>query len=78
MLSEHSRSNFETLKRAFEDGNACLLECTDKKSGKAVAVICAIQNSGDNKLPLELVPFAKMFDDNPYEEVDPPEEESDG
>ena len=62
--------NFETLKRAFLMGEAALIDCQQTDTGKTVAVICAV-----NKLPdgsFEFVPFATMFSDDPYREVNPP------
>lgn len=73
MIGEAHKSNFETLERAFLEGDVCLMECTDKETGKPVPVICAVQPSGDEAAPIEFVPFAKLFLGNPYEEVDPPE-----
>jgi hypothetical protein len=69
MLQKGHKANFETLRRAFDEGQACLLDCTDRATGKPVAVICAV-NEVEGEF--ELVPFAKMFDGNPYDEVDPP------
>jgi hypothetical protein len=69
MIEEGYRGNFESLRRAFANGDVCLAECTDKVTGKTVIVICAVQKVDEE---IELVPFAKMFDGDPYEEVDPP------
>lgn len=74
MLNDAHRANFETLERAFSEGDVCLLECVDKDTGKPIPVICAVQPSGDEAAPIEFVPFAKLFLGNPYEEVDPPQE----
>jgi len=65
----HKR-NFSTLRRAFLDGQAALMECQLAATGETVAVICAA-----NLLPdggAEFVPFAMMFQDNPYTTVNPP------
>jgi len=64
------RANFETLRRAFLNGDAALLECTSRETGEPVYAVVAVQQQGDE---FELVPFAKLFDDNPYEELDPPQ-----
>jgi len=77
MLNEAHKANFETLQKAFSQGDVCLLECIDKSTGQLVPVVCAIQPSGDAEKPIEFVPFAKMFLGNPYEEVDPPDDGSD-
>ena len=68
-LKPGDRKNFETLQRAIRKGDACLSECRDQRTGAYVAVICALNRpKGD----YELVPLARMFTDNPYEEVAPP------
>lgn len=67
-LDKH-KANFDTLQRAFDDGAIALMECKDVKTGELVAVVCAVQKNGDD---VEMVPFARMFDGNPYEQVLPP------
>jgi hypothetical protein len=70
-LPKGHKANFDTLKRAFEAGHVALLDCRDKKTGKPVAVIVALQQEEDGEIGL--VPFARLFDGNPYEELDPPD-----
>jgi hypothetical protein len=74
MIPQAYRDNFNTLIRAFGDSDACLLECHEKATGKPVYVICAVNRRGQAH---ELVPFARLFDDNPYELLVPPSELSD-
>lgn len=62
--------NFKALQEAIVNGDAGLMECTDKVTQKKVAVICAIFK--DETGYVNMVPFAKMFDGNPYEELEPP------
>jgi hypothetical protein len=69
-IPEGHRTNLTTLARAFENGDEGLLECTDIKTGEPAYVICAIQRDGDD---VELVPFARLFNGSPYDEVRPPE-----
>jgi hypothetical protein len=64
------RVNFETLQRAFRNGDAALLECTSRTIGQPVYAIVAVHRAGDE---FELVPFAQLFDGDPYEELDPPQ-----
>jgi hypothetical protein len=71
MIPQPYRDNFNTLYRAFDNGAACLLECCDRATGKPVYVICAVNRSGSD---FELVPFARLFDDNPYDLLAPPDE----
>ena len=62
--------NFETLKRAFRHGTVALLDCQDRRTGNPVVVVAAVSPHGDGTV--EMVPLARMFDGNPYEELDPP------
>ena len=62
------QDNFETLERAFKNGDVCLVACTDA-TGKLVPTICMVNVLDDE---IELVSVAKMFTGNPYDEVTPP------
>jgi hypothetical protein len=64
------RQNFQTLVNAFNAGDVVLMECQLSATGEVVAVITAA-----NRLPngeIQFVPFAMMFNGNPYEAVNPP------
>lgn len=63
------RANLETIIRAAKNGDLCVMECTDKATGKPVIALCA---AGRNGKEIVMSPLAKMFDGNPYEELDPP------
>jgi hypothetical protein len=69
MIPQPHRDNFNSLYRAFEDGAACLLECHDRAAGRPVYVICAVNRSSPD---YELVPFATLFTENPYDLLSPP------
>ena len=69
-LSPHDRNNFETLSAAFRNGDVLLMECQDVATSKTVPVICAVNPHADGSRTL--VPFARMFDDNPYLLINPP------
>jgi hypothetical protein len=69
MIPQPYRDNFTTLHRAFDAGDACLLECHEQTTGKPVYVICAVNHCGED---YELVPFAQLFNGNPYEQLSPP------
>jgi len=71
MIPHPYRDNFNTLQEAFDAGDACLLECREQATGKPAYVICAVNRRGED---FEFVPFAKLFDDNPYELLVPPGE----
>lgn len=69
MIKEGYKHNFETLKVACRNGDLALLECTDKETGKEVVTICAVQKVNNEYI---FTPLAKMFDGNPYEELNAP------
>ena len=69
-ISEGYKANFETLKRAADDGALCIVECKDKESGKTVIAVCAAWMDTDEQV--HLVPVAKMFDGDPYAELEDP------
>lgn len=71
MIPKPYRDNFTTLSQAFSDGAACLLECRERTTGSPAYVICAVNRRGPD---CELMPFARLFDDNPYELLAPPGE----
>jgi Family of unknown function (DUF6117) len=62
-------TNFETMLKAALDGKLALLECTDVVTGKPVATVVMVNHEGNEVV---FVPVAKLFDDNPYDELEPP------
>ena len=64
------KANFETMLQAAKNGDLALMDCTDKITGKQVATVVAVQRETDGSFLF--VPVAKLFDGNPYEEIDPP------
>lgn len=71
MIKKSYKANFATLKTAFANGHVCLMECTDVATKKPVITICAVSWDSDTKT-YSMSPFAKMFDGNPYNELEPP------
>jgi hypothetical protein len=69
MINEAYKANFETLRLAFKNGDTALVECTDANTGEVVIAICAVFKDGGS---VAVVPLAKMFNGNPYEELMPP------
>lgn len=63
------KTNFQTLSTAFEEGAACLLQCRDAQTGEPVYAICAVNRVKDD---FEFIPFARLFDGNPFEQLVPP------
>ena len=72
-LSLGSRANFETLQQAFLNGDAALMECQLAATGEPVAVVCAANRQDDGSV--DFAPFAMLFNDNPYELLNPPKPE---
>lgn len=64
------KANFETLLRASKNGDLALLDCQDKATRKTVRVIVAVAFDGKE---YSFSPLAKMFDGNPYDELNPPD-----
>jgi hypothetical protein len=69
LLKGHKR-NFETLQQAFVNGDVALMECQSAITGETVAVVCAANQTADGEI--EFVPFATLFNGNPYEALNPP------
>ena len=67
------RQNFDTLRQAFFAGDVALMECQLAATGETVTVICAAGRLADGGV--EFAPFAMMFQDNPYEMLNPPKPE---
>jgi hypothetical protein len=65
------RANFETLLLAAKSGDLALLDCRERTTGTPLPVLCAANRYGDDSV--EFVPLAMLFNDNPYEVIDPPQ-----
>ena len=72
-LTTGHKQNFETLQQAFLAGDVALMECQLSATGETVPVICAANRLEDGEIAF--VPVAMMFNDNPYEIVNPPKPE---
>lgn len=64
--------NFETLKRASANGDLALVECRDALSQELVACVCAVGFENDEYV---IVPIARMITGNPYEQLEPPNDD---
>lgn len=69
-ICQKTAPNFETLRRAFHEGQVCLLEARRRSDGRVVALLCAVNHEPDGGG--EFVPLAEMTQGNPYEQYDPP------
>lgn len=72
-LAVGHRRNFNTLQNAFFAGDVALMECELAATGEKVAAICAANRAPDGSI--EFAPFAMLFNDNPYELLNPPKPE---
>lgn len=63
------RATLETIQRAARNGALAIVACTDKATKRPVTVLCAIGRENDDYV---ISPLAKLFDGNPYDELDPP------
>lgn len=63
------KTNYETLLKAAQSNDLALMECTDTKTGDPVYVLCAVNRLNKE---FEFVPLARLFNSDPYEEVNPP------
>jgi hypothetical protein len=68
-ISDDIQANFTTLQKACRAGRLAVLDCQDKKTGKSVPVIVALNLGGSG---CEFVPLARMFSGSPYAELNPP------
>ncbi len=73
-IEQHYRRNFQELCRAIAHGSVALVECYDADTKNPVITICimAKNNSGE----ISMIPAAKLFDGNPYDQLIPPSIES--
>ena len=65
------KANFETLLLAATAGDLALMDCRQRTTGAPIPVLCAANRHDDGSI--EFVPLAMLFNDNPYELVDPPQ-----
>jgi hypothetical protein len=64
------KTNLDTLCRAAKRGDICVMECADRNTRQPVWAICAVNRGPGGSC--EMIPIAKLFDGNPYDELDPP------
>lgn len=69
MISKKARLLFDNVCAAAHEHELCLTECTDRRTGKKVNVLCAATTEDG---VVRLRPLARLFSGNPYNEVVPP------
>lgn len=67
------KTNFNSLKKAFKNGDVALLECRIRSTGESAYAICAINihRQTDCEPEIEMVPLGLIFNDDPYEMLIP-------
>lgn len=71
-LTAGQRANYKTICRAAQAGDLALMDCRDRATGRPVAVLVAVHLEAGEYV---LTPLARLFDGNPYDELDPPDPE---
>lgn len=64
-IGQSYRTNFDTIRRAAENGDLCLLEVYERTTGKPAVMLCA--GFTDENDEVNLIPLAQMLEGNPYE-----------
>ena len=72
-ITKGHKQNFNTLVKAVQAGDVALMECQLASTGEIVAVICAANRQPHGET--QFVPFAMLFNGNPYEALNPPKAE---
>jgi uncharacterized protein DUF6117 len=67
------KTNFNSLEKAFRNGDIALLECRRRSTGEPAYAICAINihRQAACEPEIEMVPLGLMFNDDPYEMLIP-------
>jgi len=58
------------LQGLFAKGEMAIVACEEHDTGEVIPVLCSLK-IGQEDQSVELVPFAYLFKDNPYEKVSP-------
>ena len=75
-IPDYVRKNFDTLQRAFKNGDVCLVETTKAADNEPAYLVCALQRIGTEEFTF--VPMAIMPTTDPYETFNPPMSGSEG
>ena len=68
-LTKRAKLTFNTILEAASEHRLCLVECSDRKTGKKVSVLC--ESWTENGI-VQLNPLGKLFSRSPFNEVTPP------
>lgn len=66
-LLDTDRANFDTLKRAMENDDVALMHVREKATGHGHALLCIMSNPQDGSDDVDVIPVARMLDEDPTE-----------
>lgn len=69
-LRDSDKHNLQTIERAARQGRLSVLRVQERSTGKYVTILTAISDTDTKEL--DIVPLARLFDGNPYDEFIPP------
>jgi hypothetical protein len=66
-ISDAIKTNFNSLEKAFRNGDIALIECRDRRNSEPAYAICAInlQWPADREPEIEMVPLGLIFNGQP-------------
>lgn len=64
------KANFQTMLKAARHGDLALVSCIEKATQKPVMAVCAMSRNDDGTITP--MPFARLFDGNPFELLEDP------
>ena len=76
-LQPYQKANFETLRLAFDNHDAAILECRERSTGATRAVVVAVEYHKKTQ-EFQFVPFAVLIEGDPYAAFDPPDTDGPG
>lgn len=68
--------NFDTLRRALDNGHAAIVEALDTRTNRRAVIVVAMQGTDDGEI--QMVPLAQLLDGNPYAYLAAPDPTSGG
>lgn len=73
-LLDTDRANFDTLRRAMENDDVALMHVREKATGHGHALLCIMSNPQDESDDVDVIPVARMLDEDPTETYTNPAE----
>lgn len=73
MIEEHHKTCLDVLGEGYNLGKLILLECKEAATNEPVVIVCAYEKDTGNSDDRLLYPVARLFKDDPMDEITPPE-----